>query len=386
MPVKRRPEKEFELGGHWLDRVAGSDYWYDCWYDAGAGERRRRSLGEKDFEQAKIELAARLLVEQPKTAETPIAAALEAYCANVTDKKASKKAARTAKALLIKTLGAATPVSACGPEAQRKFIVASHAKGHSVAYVGRNLSVLGAALSGASGAPGVTMAYGEIVQILEAEGLSANMPAPRDWVPSDHELARFIDAIELEHVFRFVMLVLNTAARPEAACELTPAQYDERLRILNLLPRGRRQTKKRRPIVRVTKCLSGWLPRWTGTHFVRDGGITYATVKTAIKRMRADLKLPQLTAYSLRHKIAAELRARGVAPDQRAMQLGHRLPDMRTTDGYGGFDARYLAQAASAIDAYMARLQKLTKRRLFAAKQLAKPKAEKLPNSAKYLN
>src|SRR5690606_24242001 len=43
---------------------------------------------------------------------------------------------------------------------------------------------------------------------------------PRDWIPQDHELAAMIDGIEHEHVFRYVIMALDTWARPEAILEL----------------------------------------------------------------------------------------------------------------------------------------------------------------------
>jgi len=76
------------------------------------------------------------------------------------------------------------------------------------------------------------------------------------------------------------------------------------------------------------------------------------------------LGMPELTPYSLRHKMATELRARGVSREELAYQMGHKLTDLRTTDRYTKFDKRYLATAMATIDLYVRDLSKLTKRDL----------------------
>ena len=67
---------------------------------------------------------------------------------------------------------------------------------------------------------------------------------------------------------------------------------------------------------------------------------------------------------ALRHKMATEFRARGVSREELAYQMGHKLPDLRTTDRYTKFDKRYLATATATIEQYARDLNKLTKRAL----------------------
>jgi len=38
--------------------------------------------------------------------------------------------------------------------------------------------------------------------------------------------------------------------------------------------------------------------------------------------------MPELTPYALRHKMATEMRARGVSREELAYQMGHKLPDL----------------------------------------------------------
>ena len=44
--------------------------------------------------------------------------------------------------------------------------------------------------------------------------------------------------------------------------------------------------------------------------------------------------------------------------------MGHKLPDLRTTDRYTKFDKRYLGNATATVEQYVRDLNKLTKRDL----------------------
>ena len=64
--------------------------------------------------------------------------------------------------------------------------------------------------------------------------------------------------------------------------------------------------------------------------------------------------------YSLRHKMTTELAARRVSNDSIQRQLGHKAPDMRTTERYIKNDPRHLADAKAAIEDYLVSLNRLT--------------------------
>ena len=53
-----------------------------------------------------------------------------------------------------------------------------------------------------------------------------------------------------------LMILIGTACRPEAALELTGAQLDFEDRLIDLNPRGRAQTKKFRPVVKMPEALA----------------------------------------------------------------------------------------------------------------------------------
>jgi len=103
-----------------------------------------------------------------------------------------------------------------------------------------------------------------------------NLPAsrPREWTPTDAELAAMLDATEgeeLEGMFRYMVMALNIWARPEAITELSVLkQVDWKAGIITLNPPGRAQNKKRRPRIRLSDNLRGWLLYWN-----LDKPITY---------------------------------------------------------------------------------------------------------------
>jgi hypothetical protein len=101
-----------------------------------------------------------------------------------------------------------------------------------------------------------------------AELLDLPDPSPRDWLPTYQQFGRFIDGLgpRQELAFRFIMMALNTWARPEAITDLRVGQQvDFRHRLVDLNPPGRRQNAKRRPVIRPpTICAAGSSTgRWT---------------------------------------------------------------------------------------------------------------------------
>lgn len=364
--ARYRKGKIFEVGGWWLDRIPGSPFWYGFKYDADTGRVRRESLGVSDLEEAKLAVSAKALITAPKKLDSYLSAILEAYCEKV-DAKPSGPQARYAAALILEFWGDTARALDVTEKKQKAFAEWSRDRGHSVSYIARNLSVLSAALHHAVGdrAPKVWSWAGTV-----AEKLDAPEPEPREWIPSDAQLAAFLDSLtsdQAEHVFRYSIIALNTLARPAAVLDLAPRQVDYALGLINLNPPGRKQTKKRRPIVRLPGTLEPWLAAWGGEAdelYVSHRGSAIARVTATFKRKGAALGMPELTPYVLRHKMATELRARGVFREDLAYQMGHKLPDLRTTDRYTKFDKRYLATAMAMIEQYVRELNKLTKRDL----------------------
>src|SRR5215212_4535726 len=145
------PEELFRLGRYWIARVAGSGNLYRFWYDAGAGETRRRSLGTTDLEQAKIELAALVTKEgsgrpvEPKDA--PLIAVLTRYWEEHTDKQRNTAQPRLAGRLLLEFLGTDARVGTFTRKRQLEFMQGLHARGLSAQYIARLMTSLQAAFN-----------------------------------------------------------------------------------------------------------------------------------------------------------------------------------------------------------------------------------------------
>lgn len=196
---------------------------------------------------------------------------------------------------------------------------------------------------------------------------------PRMDIPDDGQLAALIDELaskrEHEATFRYVIMALNTWARPEAITDLSVAkQVDFSRGLVHLNPPGRLQNKKVRPTVRLTDNLRGWLLYWNFdfplTYFGRRVmRIDNRTLKKAAARAGLDPAL--FNKYTLRHYMATRVRRVDGIPvsrEERATWMGHVDPNYRTTEAnYESFDPDYLLNAARATDAIMVRLDGMLK-------------------------
>ena len=362
-----KKDKIFEYKGWWIEQPPNSPFWYGVRYDQSSGRVRRKSLGTDDLEAAKDALIAMVQLEGPKSEDSLLAAVLEVYFREKSDKQQSAETARYAGMHVLDFWGETARVSDVTEEKQQGFWVWSKNKGHKPSTTTRNLTVLSAALrhgikSGPK--PVVITSMKKVADFLEVPE-----PQPSEWVPTMEYLARFLDSLDDgqgEHVFRYTILALNTLARPGCLLELAPGAIDFSRGLVQLNPQGRAQNNKRRPIVRLTDTLRPWLLSWhrDGLPYVcfRDGVVR--SVRRSFKRRGAALGFPQFTPYSLRHLMATELSARGVPQEVLQRQLGHKVPDMRTTDRYIKFDPRHLAEAKSGIEDFIHDLNKLTNRNL----------------------
>jgi integrase len=136
------------------------------------------------------------------------------------------------------------------------------------------------------------------------------MPQARSQIPTDQELAAFIDEIKTEWLFRYIVIALNTWARPEAILELDVSkQVNFTTGLIDLNQRGRRQNNEVRPLIRLTNNLRGWLLYWRESKPInRDGE---PVLKIRHSEMRAIWKRAgacKITPYTLRHYCATRIR------------------------------------------------------------------------------
>ena len=399
-----RPRKAplFELGGQWIAHEPGSPYLHRYWTEPGSRRTRRESLCTKDLEAAKRLLAEIVIKGAPKTPTALLSAVMLDYFEKRTDKLPSAKHARHACRLMLECWGDTIRAGAISEAKQKDFAEKSIAKGHSLSYVSRNLSVLAAAFAHAKLEIEVTSGKSKM---RERWALQPK-PPKKAFIPNDDELARILMLEEVsEDFWRWQIISLATGARPEAALELTPTQRNRDAGLTDLNPSWRPQTKKYRPTVREPKMLTAWLDRWEADMLdaarKRDpdgpepdisnvpyvGYTSVESVQTAIERFRGGkasntkktAHVPKLSAYSYRHKVATVLRKAKLSEDEIGQQLGHRRPDARVTAGYGEWDPDYLTGVAAALDAWFVRLQaKVKGKSIFAEPVVETPTVRNL--------
>ncbi len=156
--------------------------------------------------------------------------------------------------------------------------------------------------------------------------------------------------------------MLATAARPDAVLDLTFEQCDIENRIINLNPTGREQTNKYRPTVRMPEHLVHFIEKKKQitlcTHIISYKQKPVNSIRSAWRLMRVEAGLDdQVQPYSLRHTMARWMRSQSVPAWEVSAQLGHKQPDMRTTEIYAPNDPMHLSKAAAAIDDFLCQLR-----------------------------
>ena len=358
---------EFRIGKYFLGKRDNSPVWCACWFDNASRQTKRTSLGERDVQKAKIALAAFVTREgeigEHRPEDMTLATALERYWYRKAKDLPSADQAKIASRLILDHFQTATVAELTLP-AQERFIEALRGRGYSGGYISRTLSVLRAALNHCHH-------HGELTSAPFV--LDVQKGAPRERVLSVEELARLWDAIEDDHLRWFVLVALNTAARPDAILDLTRFQIDLDRGLIDLNPSGRTQTKKFRPTVPITSTLRRWLPLATGDHLVNYRGRPVKSIKTTWRRMRERAGFnDEVISYTLRHTVATELRARGVPEWECSGILGHRHGNS-TTEIYAKYRPGYLGEAVRAIDKLMSEIDRCGEHR-----PISYPKPEEL--------
>ncbi len=313
------------------------------------GQKVGRSTGCSGLDDAKR--AARDLIlsiadlQDEPAAETPVLAVLDRYYLTRGDKLPSKATAKRAIALWREFWGDAATVADLTLGRQEAFIDWLRAKGYSDGYMRRIVGVGQTALNRArkrqeiAGVPFVELPHG-------------GDPFPHKATRA--QLVALLNAPMPAHVWMYCLIRLNTGCRGDAALDLQPFQVDTEAGVIRLNPAGRRQTKKRRPTVPLTRTLAAHLKPLKGPYYAGWNGARTLSIKTTWRKVRAAAKLPAWFAPKvLRHTVASELRRRGVPEWDVKGLMGHTGGGV--TEGYAKFDG---AKVAKALDGWMADLAK----------------------------
>jgi integrase len=365
--MPRRKQHEAQFGKYKLTKRDGSEVWYIEWYDGRAKRTKRASLGTRDREEAEAKVAEEYLkkkkVRNTDPEKVSLEFVLERYYLMHGKKIRSSSFARFAIDRFVEFFGADTTVNEIPPERQQEFVEWMESQGASNRYVKRFFTgVLRPALTHA--VDNNKLSYAP--PVLKPKCFEADRE--RDRILDQDELAALWDAIETlreadarDRLRMWLMLAINTLARPESLTELTRFQVDyKRLRI-ELNPKDRQQTKKRRPTVPITDALLPYLQQPGPENFIHYYGkpIRASSLNKPFRTLRDAAGLDaEVVPYSVRHTMATELAARGVDIWQIQAMLGHRKNGV--TDRYLKAQPDYLGQAKAAIDDYCRELDELT--------------------------
>lgn len=166
------------------------------------------------------------------------------------------------------------------------------------------------------------------------------------------EFDRFLAGMVAPHARLYALIGLYTCARPGAILDLTWDRVDFMRGQLDLNPKGRAQTAKRRPVVpigdRLTEALQEAYKARTSIYVVERGGKQVGNIKKAFQAA-SERSSVHATPYTLRHTGAVWAAEAGVPMSELAQMLGH--DDDRTTQAhYARYSPGYLKRVANAIE------------------------------------
>lgn len=347
-------EERFQLGEFWLSQNRVGTWCRTC-FDSETRQTRRASLGTTDIERAKLALAKWYVrfadIKDAEPTDVPVATLLERYAAQRGNALPSADTVNRAVALWSEFWGTDT-VADMSVARQEAFSNWLQKRNLSDAYVRRLLGVGKAALNRA-------YKRQEILHVPYV-ALPPDGEAYEHWATTD-QLATFLNAIPPDsHLWLYCLIRLNTGCRGDAARELAPNQVDFATSVVRLNPPGRKQTKKRRPVVPLTNVLRNALVGndLPDVPYVNWHGKKIASIRRAWREVRAQTSLPLwFIPKVLRHTVATELRRRGVAGWEVSGLLGHTKGESaETTSRYAKFAPDFMAASRDALDGWMIEL------------------------------
>ena len=184
---------------------------------------------------------------------------------------------------------------------------------------------------------------------------------PEMWLPATEErkvrhlthaqFETFFAAVKAPHARLYVLLGLFTMARPSAILDLTWDRVDFGRELIDLNPPGRRQTAKRRPVVKINAELKeALLEAYSArqcAYVIERGGQKVASVKKAFQAASVRSEI-HVTPYTLRHTGAVWAAESGISMAALAQFMGHD-DDTTTQKHYARFSPDYLANVANAV-------------------------------------
>jgi integrase len=360
-------------GQFWLIRDRETDTYYVSWYDEETRQTRRRTLGTTSgIEAEKIaeQLEKHGVTGDPKPFldKKPMSLTgevLDYYKKVRVPKIRSGQAATIAIENFLRPEFGNVPVAVLRKRDIRRFQDRMIEEGHKLAYVSRIASVLRAAFNLAvddeeiAAAPIVPEIRGDAeMDAEELRGRELEIP----------EVAKLFDAICDTHMLDYNIAEINTAARPEAILELVAEQIDWQHDLFFMNPEGRVQTKKVRPIMRISATWAPWLKTVTSGPVVSYRGEPVKSIKTAYRSLVRKTELEgRVNSTSIRHTVGRWMENVAKVPGREiSLFLGHiPVAKKKSTRRYSAIDPyapEYMSNAIAAVEAFVREVNKHTKK------------------------
>jgi integrase len=165
------------------------------------------------------------------------------------------------------------------------------------------------------------------------------------------QFERWYAEVKAPHARLYALLGLYTMARPTAILELTWDRVDFERRQIDLNPKGRRQTKKRRPVVALNdeamEALEEAYKARQSEYVIERGAKPIGNIKKAFQAASARSGI-KVTPYTLRHTGAVWAAEAGASMDELAQFMGH--DDSATTSThYARYSPGHLRGVATKV-------------------------------------
>jgi integrase len=165
------------------------------------------------------------------------------------------------------------------------------------------------------------------------------------------QFERWYAQVRAPHARLYALLGLFTMARPSAILELTWDRVDFERRQIDLNPKGRRQTKKRRPVVALNdeamEALEAAYAARQSEYVIERGAKRVGNIKKAFQAASARSGI-KVTPYTLRHTGAVWAAEAGASMDELAQFMGH--DDSATTSThYARYSPGHLRGVATKV-------------------------------------
>lgn len=353
-----RSESPFRIAGFYLQRRDGRPNWYVAWADKRTGQTRRKSTGTSDIEQAKIVLAKYATLNEVVEQQPPSAVRVCDLLLRYYDKQIKGKPSDVATASRIKKLCeylGNISVSGLSIPIQEAYVDSLKEQGCSDGYIRQIFNTLNAGLNW--GEKTGQLSHKPYIQ-LPSKGHSENKA--RKLSAQEMGALLFAAGEHSERMKLFMLIALNTAARPTAILELKTDQIDFEKRVLHLNPIGRPQNKKRRPSVPIADNLLPVLReavvRSASGYLVEYKGRPMKGVKAFPKIVKASgIDSDHVSPYSIRHTVAQHLRNSEISQWEVSGFIGHTKHSI--TEVYAEYDPNHRGKVVQVIDAYIREIQ-----------------------------